>query len=179
MSIFASKAEVGVRYLTGKGYPVQVVSVGPKVTRVTSLLFNRDVQIYGDQLLYPYKPKNINKEAMQMAKAHKQNGDQARKERIGHTEIEKSEGGKFVLVKTIKGKEHKVTINGGFTYEGKKYDTLRDIVREIAGKDYKYEGFGFFGLRSPAQKMALDAARRVLKAKKQEKKKTEIKAEAK
>jgi len=168
--IFASKAVVGEKYLSKNGMPVTILEVVPKATKVLSDLTGNEVKLYPGDILFPYQPSKINKEAITMANAMK--AAKGNTERKGLTSIEKTEGGKFVVVKNVKGKPHKVTINGKFTYEGKTYDTLQAIVCEIIGKDYEYEGFGFFGLRNPSNKAALEAARKILKAHRADKKAT-------
>lgn len=96
--------------------------------------------------------------------------------RQGETVVEKVGDDKFTLTKIVDGKEHRVTINGGFSYKDKKYPTLQHIVAVILDVDYQYEGFGFFGLRNPANKAALTQARKVLKAEKAERVETAEKA---
>ena len=52
-----------------------------------------------------------------------------------------------ILVREWKGKSHRVTIvPGGFTYDGKTFDSLSQIARLITGS--RWNGPRFFGLRA-------------------------------
>jgi hypothetical protein len=168
-SLFASKAELGGRYITKAGFPVTVVAVGQMTWGKPCIIVTIDgegsrVSIAHDQLLWHRGHKDISREAITMAK----NKAKEAKVRDGLTEARKTEGGKWVLTKTIEGKEHRVVVNGDFVYESKSYPSLRAVCEAILGEEHEYEGFGFFGLRSPDRKEALVAMRKVLKTKKDE-----------
>lgn len=165
-SLFASKAEMETLYLSKNGCPIKTLSRDAKGRlKVLSMLTGNQLVLDGGELLRPYDKNLINKEANQMAKAMKdakvKNGNSDVRE--GHTSIEKMEGGKWVLTKNLDGKDYRVTINGGLTYEGKKYPSLREIVSAITKTAYPYGGFGFFALKNKENKAAAEAARKVIR----------------
>ena len=68
------------------------------------------------------------------------------KKRTGHIELPKRVRSGAVLVRLWKGKSHRVMVlDDGFAFEGRTYNSLSEIAREITGT--RWNGPRFFGLR--------------------------------
>jgi hypothetical protein len=68
------------------------------------------------------------------------------KKPTGHIELPKRIKSGAVLVRLWKGKSHRVTVlDDGFAFEGRIYNSLSEIAREITGT--RWNGPRFFGLR--------------------------------
>jgi Protein of unknown function (DUF2924) len=66
--------------------------------------------------------------------------------RAGHIELPKRVKSGAVLMRLWKGKSHRVMVlDDGFAFEGRKYNSLSEIAREITGT--RWNGPRFFGLR--------------------------------
>lgn len=66
----------------------------------------------------------------------------------GHIQLRKRVKSGSILVRLWKGKSYSVTaLDDGFAFEGRTYDSLSEIAREITGT--RWNGPAFFGLRGP------------------------------
>jgi hypothetical protein len=69
------------------------------------------------------------------------------KKSTGHIELPKHVKSGSVLMRLWKGKSHRVTVlDDGFAFEGRVYNSLSEIAREITGT--RWNGPRFFGLRA-------------------------------
>jgi ribosomal protein S18 len=81
------------------------------------------------------------------------------KKRSGHIELPKRVKSGSVLVRLWKGKSHRVTVlDDGFALEGRVYNSLSEIAREITGT--RWNGPKFFGLRPRKSEEAKELPRR-------------------
>lgn len=81
------------------------------------------------------------------------------KKRSGHIELPKRVKSGSVLVRLWKGKSHRVTVlDDGFAFEGRVYNSLSEIAREITGT--RWNGPRFFGLRPGKSEEAKEPRRR-------------------
>jgi Protein of unknown function (DUF2924) len=68
------------------------------------------------------------------------------KKHTGHIELSKRVKSGAILVRLWKGKSHRVMVlDDGFAFEGRNYNSLSEIAREITGT--RWNGPRFFGLR--------------------------------
>lgn len=152
ISIYASKAEVGQKYVSKRGNPVTVLSTGNIVFGRPGIIVRNDltgdkVTLFADQLLWPYDAKLISKEAMNMAKA-KTEGSKKGGMRGGERGARKEKDG-IILFRKIGIVMHEVLCHEGvLTYRTKDYMTLKEVAAVIRGKAISGSGRSFFGLRT-------------------------------
>lgn len=151
--VYASKAEIGKMYMTNNGLPITILSFDIKGrVWVRDELFGHPVKIYGDQLLRPYDKKQLNKEATQMAKAHKKAAGEGKKEKglrgsDRGARLVKNGIELFRMVGTVEYIAH-LNEDGVLTVKGKEVASIKEAAEVIAGKKISGSGRSFFGLRS-------------------------------
>lgn len=140
-TLFASKAEVGQKYLTKNGYPVEVIENGAKGIWVKTLANGgKRIRIYPENLLMPYSEKAISKDArIAMTRAVKA---------LTHAVTDRISELKGVrhLKATYQGKDYSIEVKPtGFYYDGISYKSTTALATKITG--HPTSGPTFFGLR--------------------------------
>jgi len=140
-TIFASKAEVGKKYLTKRGMPVEVSAVGDKNIVVFSLANgHKRINLDPGDLLQPYNPKLINPDARRAMAHPAKDTTKAVTSRLAELD------GKRHLKASYKDKEYVAEIKeDGFYYEGVRYGSTTSLATKITG--HPTSGPTFFGLR--------------------------------
>lgn len=140
-TIFASKAEVGKKYLTKNGMPIEVTAVGNKNVVVFSLANgHKRLDLDPGAILSPYDAKRINPDARR-AMAHPVK-DMTKAVTIRLSELE----GKRHIKVTYQGKEYTADVKqDGLYFEGVRYISTTALATKITG--HPTSGPTFFGLR--------------------------------
>lgn len=145
-SLFASKAEVGKKYLSKTGMPVLVLAIGTKDVTVESLSNgHKTLKIEAGAILRPFAEKEINK----MAKAAMAHPAKVKTEGLQKRLTEAK--GQKTLSTLYKEKKYTVEVKAdGFYYSGARYGSLSKVAEKITG--HPTSGPAFFGLRDVAKK---------------------------
>ena len=140
-TIFASKAEVGKKYLTKNGMPVEVTAISEKNVVVFSLANgHKRLNLDPGAILRPYDSKQINPDARR-ALAHPAK-DTTKAVTMRLAELK----GKHQVKALYQGKEYTAEIkHDGFYFEGVRYISTTALATKITG--HPTSGPTFFGLR--------------------------------
>jgi len=149
--LYASQAEVGKKYLTPKGLPVEALSVSGSGVLLKAIWTGNQLHVLPTYLLQPFAPEKLSREWRKISMATKAKTKKESKAIV--TKVEEVDGKKY-LSREYKGKEYKVTVRNaedkkGFEYAGKLYRSLTDVARTITGQKI-INGPKFFGLRQKA-----------------------------
>lgn len=142
VALFASRAQVGEKYLTKNGMPVKVLAVDPKEVTVESLSNGHNkVKIDGSAILKTYSEEGINKDAklLMKAAAAKPKKTEGLSKRLAKVQ------GRGQITTTYKGKKYTVEIKSdGFYLGDKRHTSLSAAAEAITG--HPTSGRTFWGL---------------------------------
>lgn len=129
--IFASKSEIGKKYLTKNNFPVEVVKVGDKQVTVKSLSNGgREVKIDAGDILRPYDQQRINPDARLSAVRSANGALKVRRLKKALSRV----GERRTIRKIYKDKELVMTVNAeGFHVGGKTYKSLTAAAQGVTG----------------------------------------------
>lgn len=150
-STFASRAIIGKKYLTKGGCFITVLAPNLKGgVLVRDELRQVSLNIYGDELLYPYDRNKINKEAIAMANAEKKTSKKAGSGggRGGERGARRNDGGIEIFRKIGITIHCALFKDGVLRYRAKNYTSLKEVAEAMRGKAISGSGRSFFGLRS-------------------------------